>query len=38
MLGLFFAKLSKSYGHFTGLGVEIALSHRHVEKNVDFFG
>ena len=38
MLGLFFAQLIKHYGHFLWFGVEIALSHRHVEKNVDFFG
>ena len=38
MLDLFFAQLIKRYGHFSGLGVEIALGHRHVEKNVDFLG
>ena len=38
MLDIFFAQFIKRYGHFSRLGVEIALSHRHVEKNVDFFG
>ena len=32
MLGLFFAQLLKSYGPFSGLGVEIVLSLRHGEK------
>ena len=38
MLDLFFAQLIKRYGHFSGLGVEIALSHRHVEKTLIFSG
>ena len=38
MLDLFFAQLIKRYGHFSGLGVEIALSHGHVEKTLVFFG
>ena len=32
MLGLFSAQLLKSYGHFSGLGVEIVFNHHHVEK------
>ena len=36
MLGLFFAQLIKHYGHFLWFGVEIALSHRHVEKTLIF--
>ena len=36
MLGLFFAQLLKSYGPFSGLGVEIAVSLRHVEKTLIF--
>ena len=36
MMGLFFAQLIKHYGHFLWFGVEIALSHRHVEKTLDF--
>ena len=38
MLAIFFAQLIKRYGHFSGLGVEIALSHRHVEKTLIFSG
>ena len=38
MLDLFFAQLIKRYGNFSGLGVEIALSHRHVEKTLIFSG
>ena len=38
MLDLFFAQLIKRYRHFSGLGVEIALSHRHVEKMLIFSG
>ena len=38
MLDLFFAQLIKRYGHFSGHGVEIALSHRHVEKTLIFSG
>ena len=38
MLDLFFAQLIKRYGHFSGLGVEIALSHCHVEKTLIFSG
>ena len=36
MLSLFSAQLLKSYGHFFGLGVEIARSHRYVEKRQFF--
>ena len=36
MLSLFSAQLLKRYGHFSGLGVEIALSHRHVDKRLFF--
>ena len=32
LLNLFSAQLSKSYGHFSELVVEISLSHRHVDK------
>ena len=35
MLDFFFAQLIKRYGHFSGLGVKIALSPRHVEKTSD---
>ena len=38
MLDIFFAQLIKRYGHFSRLGVEIALSHRHVEKTLIFSG
>ena len=38
MVDLFFAQLIKRYGHFLGLGGEIALSHRHVEKNTAIHG
>ena len=38
MMGLFFAQLIKHYGHFLWFGVEIALSHRHVEKTLIFSG
>ena len=38
MLDVFFAQLIKRYGHFLGLGVEIALSLRHVEKTLIFSG
>ena len=31
MLSSQFAQSSKGYGHFSDLGVQIALSHRHVE-------
>ena len=37
MLSSFFTQSLKEYGHFSNLGVEIALSHRHV-KNLDFLG
>ena len=36
MLSLFSAQLLKRYGHFSGLGLEIAFSHRHVEKRQFF--
>ena len=36
MLDFFFAQLIKRYRHFSGLGVEIALGHRHVEKTLIF--
>ena len=38
MLDSFLAQLTKRYGHFSGLGVKIALSHRHVEKTLIFLG
>ena len=38
MLDLFFAQLIRRFGHFSGLGVEIALGHRHVEKTLIFSG
>ena len=36
MLSLFSAQSLKMYGHFWDLGVEIALSHRYVEKRLLF--
>ena len=38
MLSLFPAQFLKRYGHFSRLEVEIALSHRHVEKRRFFWG
>ena len=36
--GLIFRAVNKTLWAFFGDRVEIALSHRHVEKNVDFLG
>ena len=36
--GLFFRIVNKTLGHFSGLGVEIAFGHHHVEKTLNFSG